>query len=95
MGFFLHDSDVQPAITIVESKIFALATEIQQTVMSDNTLTLQTRLVQGLSATNNVTTVVDTLMLIRTELRKDKLYDLADLIRLKLTDAGIKLEDGR
>ena len=95
LGFFLHDSDVQPAITIVESKIFALATEIQQTVMSDNTLTLQTRLVQGLSATNNVTTVVDTLMLIRTELRKDKLYDLADLIRLKLTDAGIKLEDGR
>ncbi len=37
--------------------------------------------------------VMDILIEIRAELRKRKAYDLADVIRDKLTEAGIKLED--
>ena len=39
------------------------------------------------------TDIIDSLILIRNELRKNKFYDLSDLIRKSLQDAGIYIED--
>ena len=63
-------------------------------ITSDSTLTLDETLLQQLSD-NSTATVIQALSDIRTQLRKDKLYELSDLIRLKLNNAGIKLEDSR
>jgi len=42
---------------------------------------------------DSMDSVMQILMDVRTELRKRKAYDLADMIRDRLTDAGIQLED--
>ena len=45
------------------------------------------------SSDDSMDSVMQILMDVRTELRKRKAYDLADMIRDRLTDAGIQLED--
>ena len=90
LGLFLSSEDE----SVATSDILTLASEIKNLITSDSTLTLDETLLQQLSD-NSTATVIQALSDIRTQLRKDKLYELSDLIRLKLNNAGIKLEDSR
>ena len=90
LGLFLSSEDE----SVATSDILTLASEIKNLITSDSTLPLDDTLLQQLSD-NSTATVIQALSDIRTQLRKDKLYELSDLIRLKLNNAGIKLEDSR
>jgi cysteinyl-tRNA synthetase len=94
LGLFLFTDHSPEHELVASSDILIIASEIKNIITSNPILSLPKTLVDQLSG-DNTTTVIQALSNIRTQLRKDKLYELSDLIRLKLSDAGIKLEDSR
>ena len=88
LGLFLDTDNSSEDESVATSDILTLASEIKNLITSDSTLTLDETLLQQLSD-NSTATVIQALSDIRTQLRKDKLYELSDLIRLKLNNAGI------
>ena len=94
LGLFLDTDNSLDDESVPISDILTIASEIQHLITSDPTLTLDETLLQQLSD-NSTATVIQALSDIRIQLRKDKLYELSDLIRLKLNNTGIRLEDNR